>query len=205
MPGDMIVSLNEKELKDWNNLLQIVTMSYGKPMTIEWVRGNERFVSTIESKKDEKNAAGRIGIKFKEKTVIKKYGLIGSCVIGTQKAIINVQRLYLTIKGFVSQRLSTKNVGGVILIAQASYESAKVGVGKLVYFLGILSLQLALLNILPVPVLDGGHLLFLAIEKVKGSPVSQRTLAIAQYIGFGFIITLVIYATRNDIMRLLTL
>lgn len=205
MPGDMIVSLNEKELKDWNNLLQIVTMSYGKPMTIEWVRGNERFVSTIEPKKDEKNAAGRIGIKFKEKTVIKKYGLMGSCVIGTQKAIINVQRLYLTIKGFVSQRLSTKNVGGVILIAQASYESAKVGVGKLVYFLGILSLQLALLNILPIPVLDGGHLLFLAIEKIKGSPVSQRTLAIAQYIGFGLIITLVIYATRNDIMRLLTL
>ena len=205
MPGDMIVSLNEKELKDWNNLLQIVTMSYGKPMTIEWVRGNERFVSTIESKKDEKNAAGRIGIKFKEKTVIKKYGLIGSCVIGTQKAIINVQRLYLTIKGFVSQRLSTKNVGGIILIAQASYESAKVGYGKLVYFLGILSLQLALLNILPIPVLDGGHLLFLAIERIKGSPVSQRTLAIAQYIGFGLIITLVIYATRNDIMRLLTL
>ncbi|HHT9105840.1 MAG TPA: RIP metalloprotease RseP [Candidatus Wujingus californicus] len=205
MPGDRIVSLNEKELKDWNNLLQIVTMSYGKPMIIEWVRGNERFVSTIEPKKDEKNAAGRIGIKFKEKTVIKKYGLIGSCVIGTQKAIINVQRLYLTIKGFVSQRLSTKNVGGVILIAQASYESAKVGVGKLVYFLGILSLQLALLNILPIPVLDGGHLLFLAIEKVKGSPVSQRTLSIAQYIGFGLIITLVIYATRNDIMRLLTL
>jgi len=205
MPGDRIVSLNEKELKDWNNLLQIVTMSYGKPMTIEWVRGNERFVSTIEPKKDEINAAGRIGIKFKEKTVIKKYGLIGSCVIGTQKAIINVQRLYLTIKGFVSQRLSTKNVGGIILIAQASYESAKVGYGKLVYFLGILSLQLALLNILPIPVLDGGHLLFLAIERIKGSPVSQRTLAIAQYIGFGLIITLVIYATRNDIMRLLTL
>jgi len=80
-----------------------------------------------------------------------------------------------------------------------------VGYGKLVYFLGILSLQLALLNILPIPVLDGGHLLFLAIERIKGSPVSQRTLSIAQYIGFGLIITLVIYATRNDIMRLLTL
>ena len=80
-----------------------------------------------------------------------------------------------------------------------------MGFCKLVYFLGILSLQLALLNILPIPVLDGGHLLFLAIERIKGSPVSQRTLAIAQYIGFGLIITLVIYATRNDIMRLLTL
>ncbi len=204
-PGDRIVSLDEKEIKDWNVLLQMVMVSQGKPMIIEWVRGNERFVSTIEPQKDEKNAVGSIGLKFREKTVIRQYGLFGSCLVGTKKAIINVQRLYLTLKGFFSQRLSTKNVGGFILIAQASYESAKVGFGKLVYFLGILSLQLALLNILPVPVLDGGHLLFLAIERIKGSPVSQRTLSIAQYIGFGLIITLVIYATRNDIMRLLTL
>ncbi|MBE7445287.1 MAG: RIP metalloprotease RseP [Planctomycetia bacterium] len=204
-PGDRIISLDEKETKDWNALLQMVMVSQGKPMVIEWMRGNERFVSTIEPQKDEKNAVGSIGVKFREKTVIKQYGLFGSCLVGTEKAIINVQRLYLTVKGFFSQRLSTKNVGGFILIAQASYESAKVGFGKLVYFLGILSLQLALLNILPVPVLDGGHLLFLAIERIKGSPVSQRTLSIAQYIGFGLIITLVIYATRNDIMRLLTL
>lgn len=204
-PGDRILSLNEKEVNDWNSLLQLVMMSQGKPMVIEWTRGDERFVSPIEPQKDEKTAVGSIGVKFREKTVIKQYGLLGSCVVGTKKAIINVQRLYLTIKGFFSQRLSTKNVGGFILIAQASYESAKVGFGKLVYFLGILSLQLALLNILPVPVLDGGHLLFLAIERIKGSPVSQRTLSIAQYIGFGLIITLVIYATRNDIMRLLTL
>ncbi len=204
-PGDKIVSLDEKEIKEWNTLLQIVMMSQGKPMVIEWMRGNEKFVSTIEPQKDEKNAVGRIGVKFREKTVIKQYGLLGSCIVGTKKAIINVQRLYLTIKGFFSQRLSTKNVGGFILIAQASYESAKVGFGKLAYFLGILSLQLALLNILPIPVLDGGHLMFLAIERIKGSPVSQRTLSIAQYIGFAFIITLVIYATRNDIMRLLSL
>jgi len=204
-PGDRIVSIDEREIKEWNTLLQMVMAGQGKPMVIEWMRGNERFVSTIEPQKDEKSAAGRIGVKFREKTEVKQYGLFGSCIVGTKKAIINVQRLYLTLKGFFSQRLSTKNVGGFILIAQASYESAKVGFGKLVYFLGILSLQLALLNILPIPVLDGGHLLFLAIERIKGSPVSQRTLSIAQYIGFGLIITLVIYATRNDIMRLLTL
>ncbi|HHT9107196.1 MAG TPA: RIP metalloprotease RseP, partial [Candidatus Wunengus sp. YC64] len=204
-PGDRIISLDEKEIKEWNTLLQMVIAGQGKPMVIEWMRGNERFVSTIEPQKDEKSAAGRIGVKFREKTEVKQYGLSGSCIVGTKKAIINVQRLYLTLKGFFSNRLSTKNVGGFILIAQASYESAKVGYGKLVYFLGILSLQLALLNILPIPVLDGGHLLFLAIERIKGSPVSQRTLSIAQYIGFGLIITLVIYATRNDIMRLLTL
>lgn len=204
-PGDRIASLDEREVKDWNTLLQKVIASQGKPMVIEWMRDSERLVSTIEPQKDEKNAIGNIGLKFKEKTVVRQYGLLGSCVVGTKKAIINVKRIYLTLKGFFSQRLSPKNVGGIILIAQASYESAKVGTGKLVYFLGILSLQLAFLNILPIPVLDGGHLMFLAIERIKGSPVSQKTLAIAQYIGFGLIIALVIYATRNDIIRLLSL
>ncbi len=204
-PGDKVTALNEKEAKDWNSLLQTVIMGQGKPMVVEWMRDGKRFVSTIIPQKDEKNAIGSIGLKFREKTLVKQYGLFGSCVIGIKKAIINVQRLYLTIKGFFSQRLSTKNVGGFILIAQASYESAKVGMGKLMYFLGILSLQLALLNIMPVPVLDGGHLLFLAIERIKGSPVSQRALSIAHYIGFAAIISLVIYATRNDIMRLLSL
>lgn len=204
-PGDKIISLNEKELHHWNELLQAVVSGQGKPITIGWMRGTEKLTSAIAPQKNGETAAGSIGVKFREKTEFKKYGLIGSCVVGVKKAVINVQRLYLTLRGFFSQRLSTKNVGGFILIAQASYESAKVGMGKLVYFLGILSLQLALLNILPVPVLDGGHLLFLLIEKIKGSPVSQKTLSIAQYIGFAMIISLVIYATRNDIMRLFTL
>ena len=112
-PGDRITSLDEKEIKEWNILLQMVTAGQGKPMVIEWMRGNERFVSTIEPQKDEKSAAGRIGVKFREKTEVKQYGLSGSCVVGTKKAIINVQRLYLTLKGFFSNRLSTKNVGGL--------------------------------------------------------------------------------------------
>ncbi len=73
--------------------------------------------------------------------------------------------------------------------------------GKLLYFLAIISINLAVLNILPVPVLDGGHLLFLGIEKIKGSPVSERVLAIANYIGLALVLSLMIYATRNDILR----
>ncbi|MBI2557038.1 MAG: RIP metalloprotease RseP, partial [Planctomycetes bacterium] len=80
-PGDRIISLDEKEIKEWNTLLQLVTTGQGKPMVIEWMRGNERFVSTIEPQKDEKSAAGRIGVKFREKTEVKQYGLSGSCIV----------------------------------------------------------------------------------------------------------------------------
>ena len=71
------------------------------------------------------------------------------------------------------------------------------------YFMAIISINLAVINILPVPVLDGGHLMFIGIEKIKGSPVSEKTMAIANYIGMGLILTLMLYATKNDIMRLL--
>ncbi|MDR4506170.1 MAG: RIP metalloprotease RseP [Candidatus Scalindua sp.] len=201
-PGDKIVSLNGEAMTRWEDLLQVIAASKGEQMEIAWTRGNEKMVEQIIPIKSEESAQGRMGIRLKEKKITRKYGLLLSCVVGTQKAIINIKRIYLTLQGFVSQKLSTKALGGPVLIAQASYESAKSGIGKLVYFLAIISINLAVLNILPVPVLDGGHLLFIGIEKIKGSPVSERTLVIANYIGLALILSLVIYATKNDIMRI---
>ena len=94
-PGDRIISLDEKEIKEWNTLLQMVIAGQGKPLVIEWMRGNERFVSTVEPQKDEKSAAGRIGVKFREKTEVKQYGLFGSCIVGTK-------RLLLMFRDFIS-------------------------------------------------------------------------------------------------------
>jgi regulator of sigma E protease len=201
-PGDKIVSLDGDETSKWEELLQIIATSNGKPVEIAWTRGNERMVKQIIPIKSEESAQGRMGIRLKEKKITRKYGLMVSCLVGTQKAIINIKRIYLTLQGFVSQKLSTKALGGPVLIAQASYQSAKSGIGKLVYFLAIISINLAVLNILPVPVLDGGHLLFIGIEKIKGSPVGEKTLAIANYVGLALILSLVIYATKNDIMRI---
>ncbi len=201
-PGDTITSIDGKNVSEWNQLLTLVTASQGKEFEISWMHNYETITKTIIPKKNEKNAQGSIGIKFKEKKIIRKYGLAKSCIVGTHKTIVNIKRIYMTIQGFVSKKLSTKALGGPVLIAQASYESAKSGIGKLMYFMAIISINLAVINILPVPVLDGGHLLFLGIEKIKGSPISEKTMAIANYIGFALIISLMIYATKNDIMRL---
>jgi len=201
-PGDTITSIGGENVTEWNQLLTLVTASQGKEFEISWMRNYETFTKTITPKKNEKNAQGSMGIKFKEKKIIRKYGLAKSCMVGTHKTVVNIKRIYMTIQGFVSKKLSTKALGGPVLIAQASYESAKSGIGKLMYFMAIISINLAVINILPVPVLDGGHLLFLGIEKIKGSPISEKTMAIANYIGFALIISLMIYATKNDIMRL---
>ena len=201
-PGDTITSIGGENVTEWNQLLTLVTASQGKEFEISWTRNYETITRSIIPKKNEKTAQGSIGIKFKEKKIIRKYGLAKSCVVGTHKTIVNIKRIYMTIQGFVSKKLSTTALGGPVLIAQASYESAKSGIGKLMYFMAIISINLAVINILPVPVLDGGHLLFLGIEKIKGSPISEKAMAIANYIGFGLIISLMLYATKNDIMRL---
>jgi regulator of sigma E protease len=182
-PGDRITSIDGESISEWDHLLQLVTGGQGEELKIAWMRDGKEFSKKIKPIKDEENAQGQIGVMFKTKKIIRKYGLTESCVVGVHKTVVNVKRIYLTIRGFISKKISTKALGGPVLIAQASYASAQSGMGKLLYFLAIISINLAVLNILPVPVLDGGHLLFLGIEKIKGSPVSERVLAIANYIG----------------------
>jgi len=201
--GDKLISVNGNTLTSWEQLLQVVVASQGNEMSLTWNHEGDLVTKNVKPLEDKENALGKIGVKLKDSIVLKKYGFFGACSMGISKTIVNIQRIYFTIKGFITGNVSNKALGGPILIAQASYESAKLGMGKLLYFLGIISINLAFLNILPVPVLDGGHLLFLLIEKIKGSPVSQRTLAIANYIGMGMVLSLVIFATKNDVMRIL--
>ena len=202
-PGDTITALGGENITEWGQLVTLVTGCQGKEFEISWKHNYENITKTIKPKKNEEKALGLLGIKFKEKKVVRKYGLAKACVVGSHKTIINIKRIYLTIQGFISKKLSTKALGGPVLIAQASYASAQSGIGKLMYFMAIISINLAVINILPVPVLDGGHLMFLGIEKIKGSPMSERTLAIANYIGLAMVLSLMIFATKNDIMRLL--
>ncbi len=112
-----------------------------------------------------------------------------------------LQDTWLTIKKMVIGDVSTKSIGGIITIGSVSYSMAEAGWTKLFFFLCLLSINLAIFNILPIPVLDGGHLFFLIIEKIKGSPVSDRVFGYSQMVGVILILSLLIYVTYNDILR----
>jgi regulator of sigma E protease len=107
-----------------------------------------------------------------------------------------------TLKSIVLGHVSGENLGGIITIGKISYDWAEVGLSKLFFFLCMLSINLAFLNVLPIPVLDGGHLFFLLVEKLKGSPVSDRVLGYSQMVGLVLILSLMIYVTFNDIRRI---
>jgi regulator of sigma E protease len=110
---------------------------------------------------------------------------------------------FKTLKRMISNDVSPKNLGGIITISRVSFHVSTMGWAKLLTFLCILSVNLAFLNVLPIPVLDGGHLFFLLIEKLKGSPVSARTLGYSQVVGLVLIVTLMVYVTYNDVLRLI--
>jgi len=114
-----------------------------------------------------------------------------------------LERVVKTLRSIFRGSVDAKNLGGPITIFRASYESHRLSLMRGLLFMAVISINLAILNILPIPVLDGGWLLFLVIEKIKGSPVSESTMGYFQWAGLIFIIGLMLFVTWNDLGRLL--
>jgi regulator of sigma E protease len=112
-----------------------------------------------------------------------------------------LEESWLTLKRILLGQVGAKNLGGIITIGVVSHTFASVGLAKLLFFLCMLSMNLAFLNVLPIPVFDGGHLLFLLIEKIKGSPVSERVLSYSQMVGIVLIVSLMVWVTYSDVMK----
>jgi regulator of sigma E protease len=112
-----------------------------------------------------------------------------------------LQEGWLMLKRIMNRQISSENVGGIITIGVVSHHFAESGIVALLFFLCTLSMNLAFLNVLPIPVLDGGHLFFLLVEKLKGSPVSDRVMGYSQMVGIVLILSLMVYVTYNDVMR----
>jgi len=134
---------------------------------------------------------------------VREESFSGALQAGLTCSLDMLKQLYVTTKRLLSGEVAASNLGGIITISRVSYQFAQWGPSRFFYFLALLSLNLAFVNILPVPVLDGGHLVFLGIEAVKGSPVSPRVFSYSQMLGLVFVLALVVFVTYNDILRLL--
>jgi regulator of sigma E protease len=141
-------------------------------------------------------------IGFTQKPLRFEHPSLGSAFVdgfvGTHVIVIETFKF---IKKIVTGQASAKMIGGPLFIAQQSGKEAEKGATSLFFFMAILSINLAVLNVMPIPILDGGHLLFLLIERIKGSPVSIKARAIAQQAGLVLLLTLIVFVTYNDILR----
>lgn len=204
--GDRIIAIDGKPVSEWEELSQTIKASQGKSLNLEVKRGTETLKFTVQpTRKEGRNIFGErkddwmIGIG--SQVSIEK-GRPGLAVV---KAFYQTwDYIKLTLMAFykmVNGDVSPKNIGGPILIAQMAGQQAQEGVGSFLAFLAVLSINLGVLNLLPVPVLDGGHLVFFMIEAVIRKPVSVRVREVAQQVGIGLLGLLMVYAFYNDIVR----
>jgi regulator of sigma E protease len=208
--GDRVLSVGGKPVHQWNDMADLVQESEGRPLSFEILRDNRTFsvkitpqlvpTQNLWGEEVEKYA---IGITASGAFSIEQLNLFQS----TGEAVIYTWRIVtftaLTIGKILTGAVSVKALGGPIMIAQLTGEQAKAGLINLMFFVAVLSINLGVINLLPIPVLDGGHLLFCLIEAVRRKPVNLKVREVAHQVGFFVLILLMIFVIYNDIARVL--
>ncbi len=200
-PGDRIASSDGKPVERWEEIFAAISRAGSNPIRLEVERDGRRLdpirIEPVRRTEPE------YGLQPRPAThVVRASGLASACALGWRATFGEVQNFALAIRRMVRREMSATNLSGIVSIVSFSYRFTQISFAKFLFFLGVLSVNLALINLLPIPLLDGGHLLFLAIEKVKGSPLSERALTIAQVAGLVVIGGLVLFVTWNDIDKL---
>ena len=202
--GDRVVSIGGSPVRTWEDIPSLVEehgSARAGPLVGE--RETDEGVVTLAIEVTTQ-AVPRVSYDFnvRNATYVYRVGSVPEAIVtGVRSSWRFLVDVWLTLKGIASQEVSPKNIGGIITIAAVSHDWASEGWSKLFFFLCLLSMNLAFLNVLPIPVLDGGHLFFLLVEKIKGSPVSERTLGYSQMVGLVLIVSLMVYVTYNDVVR----
>ena len=143
-----------------------------------------------------------IGVEPVMRLVFKKYGFFESLRLGFEKTIESVDLTFITLRSSLPSDLSIKTLGGPVMIAQMSGQAAAAGLSAFLSLLALISISLGVLNLLPIPVLDGGMILFLVIEAIRKKPLSRKVMEVSQSIGAGLLITLIAVVSYNDVVRM---
>lgn len=210
--GDKVISVDGKEVNTWVELVSYIQERANVPINFVLQRGDEQLSLQVSPSADELDGKviGRIGAypyidqqQLESQKVVVRYGVIESFGKGMVKTWeVSVLTLKLLGKLVVGEA-SLKNISGPVTIAEYAGVSASIGFSAFVGALAIISISIGILNLLPIPVLDGGHLFYYLVEMVKGSPVSEKFEAAGQRLGIIMLAGLMSLAFYNDIQRLL--
>ncbi|MFQ5788396.1 MAG: RIP metalloprotease RseP, partial [Thermodesulfobacteriota bacterium] len=208
--GDQILSINGNKVSDWYDMASIIRNNANKEITLLVNRDDKQLEVKITPETIEGSNQAAIGITPERDQILKKYGLFEAIFEGIKEAakliieviILLFSFLYKLITGQISLGTAGKSLAGPLLIAKVSGSAAESGLASLLQFTAFININLAIINLFPIPMLDGGHVLYLSIESIKRKPLSQRTLEISQRIGLTFLIFIMFIAIFNDITRL---
>ncbi|HDP98308.1 MAG TPA: RIP metalloprotease RseP [bacterium] len=201
--GDRIFMIDETPVRSWDELTKIIHASPEQPLNIHWQRNGDFYSAEITPKKQtvQEQEIGLIGISYPVQE--RRLGLLKSVGYGFDYSVTIVRLTYhylkLVIRGDQSFR---EAFGGPIMIAKMAKDSAREGESNFIVFIAFISLNLGLINLLPIPVLDGGHLLFLLVETIIRRPIPNKTKLVIQQVGMVILIAFMLFVIVNDIGRL---
>jgi regulator of sigma E protease len=209
-PRDRVVALNGQPIETWDELAEAISTRAGEAVTLTIERDGSRLDLSVTPRAEVERDAlgnetrvGRIGIATATSETYRRPGPLGAAVRGIGRTWDVTWLTLVSIWKLVSGAIPASNIGGPLQISMVAGQQAQQGLVSYAFFLALISINLAILNLLPVPMLDGGHLLFFAIEAVLGRPLSVRKREIAQQIGLALLLMLMVFALFNDLTRLL--
>ena len=201
--GDLIVSIDGSKVDNFTDVQRIVGFSGGRPLAFEVERGGALLaLNATPVQKDSRYLLGITRSNAPGDVRVDTVSPAQAISLGADKTWIVVQTTLSYIRDVVIGRQSAEQIGGPIRIAQISGEVAKLGWDALLNLTALLSVSIGLLNLFPIPLLDGGHLLFYGIEAARGRPLSERAQEVGFRIGLAIVVMLMIFATFNDILHL---
>jgi regulator of sigma E protease len=209
--GDTLLSIDGEKVSRWDDLSRIIRGSQGKELTLHVKRDGETLeIKVVPESSKTKNLFGEevqifmIGIQPPDEVVVEKVSPAVAVGMGFAQTWGAIKLTLVSVVKLIERVIPAKTIGGPILIAQLAGEQAKKGLVHFALFMAILSINLGVINLFPVPILDGGHFLFLALEAILRKPISIKKMEIAQQVGLVLIILLMIFAFYNDILRIVS-
>jgi len=204
--GDRILHIDGQSISTWEEMTRIIHNKPLEMVTVGWERDGKIMSAQIETVqhqvmgKCDVQQVGLIGIG--RKIEIRKAGLFESLGLGTQEVEMWLCRIITLLGKMITRQASLKDIGGPILIAQLAGQQAQAGFIPLIYLMAIISVNLALINILPIPALDGGHILILLIEGISRRELSMKVRMVIQQVGMTLLLLLILVIMYNDLARL---
>jgi regulator of sigma E protease len=211
MKGDTVISIDGSQITQWDEMTKIIHTSPGRSLNLKIKRKSEVVtLSVIPEKKriqdlfGQGKEVGLIGIKPSGNTFIKKSDLTESLTNAVSRTWEIAVLTMVSIVKLIQRVIPMETIGGPILIVQMAGEQASQGVLNFFVFMAIININLGILNLLPIPILDGGHMLFLGIEAVRRKPLEEKFINIAQRVGLALILLIMVFALYNDLIRIIS-
>lgn len=206
--GDTVIRVDGEPVRDWWVLFDLIRGRAGQEMQIELgTTGGRREVTLTPRSEEEKqpdgttHTVGKLGVRPQEPVIHRSLGFGQAVRAGIRETGAASTQIYRTVQGLLSARISSNDVGGPIMIGQVAAQAARLGAEQFLGVMALISVNLAILNLLPVPILDGGQFLFLLAEGIRRRPLSLKLRERLTIVGFVLIVMLMVLAFKNDIVR----